>query len=585
MGAEGGKRLAEWGWLVFWLAVSSLWCVSASARLGATFDEPTYVSLGLESWRTGTSRRLLDLGTMPLPCHVQTLPLYLWERWREKPFDLEQDLSRLLPLARLGALPFWWLLLVYGRRAGGELAGVWGGRLAVAFLAVEPNLLGHAGLATTDIAVTAALLVLLVHFRAGRGGGWWRRVGLPTVCFTLTTLCKATGPAFALIALGALEVERRLAAMPGPTDWRGRLKAGLAALTDRGFRRDVTQMMWLGLVLTFLYCGTDWCVSPSFVKWAHDLPEGITKTGMVWLAEHLRIFSNAGMALVRQFRHNLQGHGVYLLDRVARRAIWYYFPVALSIKSTVPLLALPLLLIALCRKALCNWACLAALALLVFSLVCRVQIGIRFMLPLLSLAAIGLAAAVVHARQTLPPGWRRAVLGGGVTLACLWMAWTPVSVWPHGLCYTNELWGGTRNGYRCLSDSNYDWGQGLKDLARWQERHQARHLDVLYAGTDRAFLKQLPIRSLSVQSLHLDESGRLPMELQGHTLAVGTSLLFGSLCQDSEVQRALALLRRLSPVDRTATFLIYHFPTARSLAGEQEGELAQASCLQPPGRP
>ena len=79
---------------------------------------------------------------------------------------------------------------------------------------------------------------------------------------------------------------------------------------------------------------------------------------MVWIAEHLRIFSNAGVALVRQVRHNVQGHGVFLLDQVEKRAIWYYFPLALSIKSPLPLLALPLLLGVVCRRALGNWACL-----------------------------------------------------------------------------------------------------------------------------------------------------------------------------------------------------------------------------------
>src|SRR5690348_1536500 len=63
-------RLLEGGWLLLWVLASSVWCVSASARLGATFDEPTYMTLGLESWRTGSSKGLLDLGTMPLPPHV-----------------------------------------------------------------------------------------------------------------------------------------------------------------------------------------------------------------------------------------------------------------------------------------------------------------------------------------------------------------------------------------------------------------------------------------------------------------------------------------------------------------------------------
>jgi hypothetical protein len=559
----GKNRLLDGAWLLFWMLASSVWCVSASVRLGATFDEPTYVSGGLESWRTGSSKRLLDLGTMPLPSHVQTLPLHLWERWRDEPFDAIRDLDRMLPVARLGTLPFWWLLLGYGWLAGRQMAGPWGGRLAVALLACEPNLLAHASLTTTDVAVSACLLALLVHFRSGRDGPWWRRVLIPAVWFSLTVLSKASGPVFAFIGLSMVELEYRLGSGTGAG-----VRAGIAAVWQRPFRRDVIQIYTLGLIAVFWYCGSDWRVSPSFVAWAQQLPEGSAKTGMVWFAEHLRIFSNAGVALVRQIRHNVQGHGVFLLDQVERRAIWYYFPLALSIKSPLPFLAVPLLLVAACRKALRNWACMTVFALLLFSLVCRVQTGIRLVLPLISLSAIGLAAAMVVARQQLVGNWRRPVLTVSCALSASWLLWASVSVWPHGLCYTNELWGGTSNGYRYLSDSNYDWGQGLKELSVWQQEHQVHDLDILYYGTDTS-LRQLPMRPLVVGALNLG-SDSLPTSAQGRTLAVGTSILYGSVSEKYQDLQALAQsLRCLSPVDRTSTFLIYRFPP--------NGEMASAN--------
>src|SRR5262249_45453798 len=146
-------------------------------------------------------------------------------------------------------------------------------------------------------------------------------------------------------------------------------------------------------------------------------------------------------------------------------------------------------------RALSNWACVAAFALLVFSLACRVQTGIRLMLPLISLAIIGLASALVIAQGQLVSLRARPLLTASGVVSGAWLLWAALSVWPHGLCYTNELWGGTANGYRCLSDSNYDWGQGLKELARWQEEHQENDLHVLYYGTDTT-LKQLPMHPL-----------------------------------------------------------------------------------------
>jgi hypothetical protein len=140
-----------------------------------------------------------------------------------------------------------------------------------------------------------------------------------------------------------------------------------------------------------------------------------------------------------------------------------------------------------------------------------------------------------------------------------------VSVWPNGLCYTNELWGGTANGYRCLSDSNYDWGQGLKELAKWQEDHEVSDLHVVYYGTDTSLWK-LPMRPLIVGHFQLG-SDNLPDSARGHILAVGTSILYGSVSENFEDLHALALsVRRLTPVDRTSTFLIYRVPASPETA-------------------
>ena len=123
----------------------------------------------------------------------------------------------------------------------------------------------------------------------------------------------------------------------------------------------------------------------------------------VWFAEHLCIFSNAGEGLVRQVKHNLHGHGVYLLGRTDARSIWYYFPVVLTIKLSLSLLLGLAAMLLLRPRALANWACLAAAALLVFSLICRVQLGVRLMLPLVVLLIVGLGGGDREARAILRP--------------------------------------------------------------------------------------------------------------------------------------------------------------------------------------
>jgi hypothetical protein len=555
LGKDG--RWFDWVWLLLWGVASSAWCVGAAHQLGATFDEGTDIARGIEWWHEGTHRSLLKVGTMPLPMDVATLPLYVWERCNGTRLDLVNDLDRWLPLARAGTLVFWWLLLLYGMLAGRQIAGPWGGRLAVALLACEPNLLAHASLATKDIAVSACLLALLYHFRTGRQRGWLRRVAVPGFWLGAAMLAKASGMVFGPICLLAVEVEwlfRRRADGAEPVAWWARLRAGWEAL--RPWRRDVLQLGALGLALAFVYCGSDWQPERSFVAWGHRLPEGPFGRGMSWVAEHLCVFSNAGEGLVKQVTHNCRGHGVFLLGRTAPRAFWYYFPVALTMKLTVALLALPLVLLAFRPRCLANWACAAAAALLVFTVACRVQIGIRLVLPLVVLASIGLAAAAVRAVQE--GGWSRRLIGWTAGGAVAWGLLSSVVVWPDGLCYTNELWGGTGRGYLCLSDSNYDWGQGLTELARWQERHGVHDLDVWYFGND-PLLHHLPVRPLPLDALPLHDAGGVAAVVRGHYVAASTTYLHGAFANTPAHEAAARFLRGCTPVDRTPTFLIYDF--------------------------
>ena len=93
-------------------------------------------------------------------------------------------------------------------------------------------------------------------------------------------------------------------------------------------------------VTLFVYCGTDWATEPTFVRWANTLPDDASRRRDAVAAEHLRIFPNAGEGLVQQMKHNVRGHGCYVLGEWHPRAVWYYFPVVLSAKLPEPLLLL-----------------------------------------------------------------------------------------------------------------------------------------------------------------------------------------------------------------------------------------------------
>lgn len=548
-------------WFLAFGIASSTWCLTAATQVGATFDEPLYLNAGLTSWRTGSNKLLMSAGTMPLPVDVQTLPIFLWERARGEGFQPYQQLHTILPVARAANLVFWALLLFYTMRLGRTWGGAWGGRLAVGFLACDPNFLGHAALATTDIAVTAGMLALIFHFHHGQGQPFFRRVIVPGVCFGLATLAKASGMVFgtqAMLVIGLYHLASTGAlATPAGTSLRGRLVHFWHVTFP--LRRDLVWIAATGFTLVFAYTGSDWGTEWTFIAWAEGLSDGPLKAVMVPLSHNLTIFPNAGEALLQQIKHNLRGHGTYLLGEWHQRAYWAYFPIALTMKVPLPILTLLLAVVVTRPRELNTPLGWVTLALLAFSLNCRVQIGIRFMFTLM---AVGYTAATVavargwQAQREGTAGWRvvpRWLVAGLLTATAATAVWA----WPHGLRYFNQLWGGSDVGYTRLHDSNYDWGQGLPELRAWYESHgNGKPLAVWYYGTDTAALYP-PFRWVMLGLTPLTSEADLRKAVDGDYLAVSVGMLHGNVDITPSTRFAVDWLRARQPVARTHTFVIY----------------------------
>ena len=117
--------------------------------------------------------------------------------------------------------------------------------------------------------------------------------------------------------------------------------------------------------------------------------------------------------------------------------------------------------------------------------------GIRYMVPCLPFAflagGVGLEALVRN--RSLGGRWLAAAL-------CAWMVVAAAGIYPDHLSYFNETAclledpgqigfdGGTRCGPSWLDDSNVDWGQGLKQLKAWMDQHaRGRTIHLGYHGS------------------------------------------------------------------------------------------------------
>jgi len=65
----------------------------------------------------------------------------------------------------------------------------------------------------------------------------------------------------------------------------------------------------------------------------------------------------------------------------------------------------------------------------------------------------------------------------------LWNVGSASAIYPHYLAYFNEFVGGPKNGYKCMLDSNLDWGQDLPALKRYMQEQRIDKIKLAYSGT------------------------------------------------------------------------------------------------------
>ncbi|MEO8131963.1 MAG: hypothetical protein ABI822_33015, partial [Bryobacteraceae bacterium] len=95
------------------------------------------------------------------------------------------------------------------------------------------------------------------------------------------------------------------------------------------------------------------------------------------------------------------------------------------------------------------------------SIASRMNVGVRHLLPIypfiILLAAAGAVSLAMRSRAAACTVAAMVVLHAASSL----------HAFPNYLAYSNELYGGPPRTYRVLSDSNVDWGQGLKQVRNY----------------------------------------------------------------------------------------------------------------------
>ncbi|MFN8549013.1 MAG: hypothetical protein U0527_13865 [Candidatus Eisenbacteria bacterium] len=179
----------------------------------------------------------------------------------------------------------------------------------------------------------------------------------------------------------------------------------------------------------------------------------------------------------------------YLHGEFRQTGWWYYFPVAILIKTPLALLAFFFGGVAAGlarvgspargearRQARDLWFTLLPILLFLgIAMTARINIGLRHVLPIYPFLILNGGWLVARLRSARG---RAMLLGLGALLAFEF-----ARVAPNYLASFNTLVGGPRGGEYWLVDSNLDWGQDLKGLKRWMDRNEVSHVNLSYFGT------------------------------------------------------------------------------------------------------
>jgi hypothetical protein len=373
------------------------------------------------------------------------------------------------------------------------------GLFALFLFLTDPNITAHGRYVTLDLALS--FFVFLAVTAWARYLVRKRAIDLVWSGVTLGLALLTKHPALLLLPLFVLLYLARA--------WQeaGQAPAGTARLTpDSALALAVICFVLMAAVYAFHLPNMQPVPSPAFP--VHSLAEAVnpaTSTGhflqlaarALHLPDHPYL---AGLFVDSSMIHS--GRPGYLLGQRSEHGWWYYFPVAMAVKtpSAVVLLTLVALGTAILRLRRISVAALRALPLgwvaggaviavfLGVGIMSSVQIGLRHILPVYPFL-FALLAGVMF--RVWAPRVRRALpyIIGAVLLI---QAGEAAAIYPHHLAFFNTLSGGPASGPRYLLDSNLDWGQDLKRLKEYTDRHQIRSLCVSYFGTADARYYKLP---------------------------------------------------------------------------------------------
>ncbi len=219
----------------------------------------------------------------------------------------------------------------------------------------------------------------------------------------------------------------------------------------------------------------------------------------------------------------------FLLGRSYPHSVWFFFPVAMLIKSTLPFLILAGIAFWAvatgrfqAKRELLYWVVPAAIYML-FAVTGGMNIGIRHVMPVymfLSIAIGGVTWQLIQRDRR----WLYAVVA-----LLIFQAGSVLHAFPAYASYANEVVGGPSNVHNLLSDSSADWAQQLKLVKRYVDEKGIKNCWFAYFAQGVADYSYygIPCKPLiTADSLFFDGPHDVPPSIDGPVL-ISSGVLAG----------------------------------------------------------
>ncbi|HYV09484.1 MAG TPA: glycosyltransferase family 39 protein [Pyrinomonadaceae bacterium] len=566
------------------LVVLSLQLFFSVRRESQTWDEANHIFTGYRTWTHADFG--LNPEHPPLVKLLATVPL-LWLPLKSptlegrffkedaflggKEFLYQNDADKILARTRTAAAILTLLtalVVFFGTR---ELFGTGAAFIALTLLTFDPNLLAHGALITTDVGLACFMfLSIYLYYRFLKSPSAWRLIAAG-IAVGLVLAVKHTG----LLVLPILF-------LLSFTEIRGR------ALKTFGSLALITV---IGCLVLWSFYRFRYDARPGGLQLNPPLAEYVKglepyEAWPISTAARLRVLPESYLYGLADVKLTANYYTSYVLGKVYAHGVWFYFPVAFLIKSTVGVLALFLLSLGVvATRRLNRWREIIFLVVpVIFYLIVAMTVGMNIGVRHILVVYVFLYVLIGGAMWALIQKSRKWMYAVGVLL--LVHVLSSVLAFPNYIAYGNELWGGPSQTHKYLTDSNADWAQQLKSVKQYLDARGVKECWFVYfaAGVAEPGYYGIPCKPLpTINTLWLNEPIDVPASIDGPVLVSASNLSgleFGPGPLDPYGQ--FKLLKPTAVIDR-GVFVFdgtFEMPLAAAISKVQKAQnLAQAKQL------